>query len=57
MNNICLGYRAGEDITTERLQLCIKLEGFDEVRTAMTQEEYEVMAGLVKKLFGKAQEK
>ena len=56
-NNIALGYKAGEDITTERLQLCIKLEGFDEVRTTMTQDEYEVMISLVKRLFGKAQEK
>jgi len=56
MNNVCFGYKAGIDLTTESLQLCIKLEGFDEIRTTMTQEEYEVMAGLVKRLFGKAQE-
>jgi hypothetical protein len=54
-NNIALGYKAGENITTEKLQFCIKLEGFDEVRTTMTQNEYEVMACLVKRLFGKAQ--
>ena len=57
LNNIALGYKAGYDLTTEKFQLCIKLEGFDEMRTTMTQEEYEVMAGLVKRLFGKAQEK
>jgi hypothetical protein len=57
MNNICLGYKAGIDLTTERLQLCIKLEGFDEIRTTMTQEEYEVINSVVKRLFGKAQEK
>ena len=57
MNNICLGYKAGIDLTTESLQLCIKLEGFDEMRTTMNQEEYEVMASLVKRLFGQAQEK
>ena len=56
-NNIALGYKAGYDLTTEKLQLCIKLEGFDEVRTTMTQDEYEVMSGLVKRLFLKAQEK
>ena len=55
-NNIALGYKAGYDLTTEKFQLCIKLEGFDEMRTTMTQEEYEVMSGLVKRLFGKAQE-
>lgn len=57
MNNICLGYKAGINLTTEKLQLCIKLEGFDEMRTTMNQEEYEVMAGLVKRLLEKAQEK
>ena len=57
MNNICLGYKAGIDLTTERLQLCIKLEGFDEMRTTMTPKEYEVMIGLVKRLLEKAQEK
>jgi hypothetical protein len=56
MNNICLGYKAGIDLTTERLQLCIKLESFDEIRTTMTQEEYEVINSVVKRLFGKAQE-
>ena len=53
MNNICLGYKAGFDLTTESYQLCIKLEGYDEMRTIMTQEEYEVMANLVKKLYEK----
>jgi hypothetical protein len=50
-NNICLGYKAGYDLTTENLQLCIKLEGLAEMRTTMTQEEYEVMSVLVNKLF------
>jgi len=53
MNNICLGYKAGIDLTNESYQLCIKLEGYDEMRTTMTQEEYEVMANLVKKLYEK----
>ena len=56
-NNIALGYKAGYDLTTEKFQLCIKLERFDEMRTTMNQEEYEVMASLVKRLLEKAQEK
>jgi len=51
VNNICLGYMAGVNLTTETNQLCIKLEGFPEMRTTMTQEEYEVMKNLVGKLF------
>ena len=50
-NNIALGYMAGYDITTERLQLCIKLDGLEEVRTTMTQEEYEVVYAIVQRLF------
>jgi len=53
MNNICLGYKAGFDLTTESYQLCIKLEGYDEMRTTMTQEEYDVITNLVKKLYVK----
>lgn len=41
---------AGDDLTTESYQLCIKLEGFKEMRTTMTHEEYEVMSKLVERL-------
>lgn len=51
MNNICIGFMAGDDLTTESYQLCIKLEGFREMRTTMTHEEYEVMSKLIKKLY------
>lgn len=51
MTNICLGYKAGYDLTTETNQLCIKLDGFEEMRTTMTQEEYEIIYPVIVRLF------
>jgi hypothetical protein len=40
-NCICLGKKAGWNLTNEKYMLCVKLDGKKEYRTKMTKKEYE----------------
>ncbi|MBU2249479.1 MAG: hypothetical protein KKD77_22215 [Gammaproteobacteria bacterium] len=42
-HNICIGKDAGICLTDESYMLCIKFEGFKEIRKQMTPEQYEVL--------------
>jgi hypothetical protein len=41
--NICIGTRAGADLVDESLMLCIKLDGYKEIRKKMTLHQHDIL--------------
>ena len=50
INNICIGRNAGENLTTESYQCCLKCEGVKELQCTMTPNEYKMVKKVIDKM-------